>query len=189
MAIQKGHYYTYQDWLDAPHDEYARVELIDGEIYLFAAPGRRHQAVVVEISRQLSNHLRGKRCKIYTGPIAVRLEKDSVVEPDIIVVCDPNKLTKAGVEGPPDLIIEVLSPSNTRHDRFTKFMLYQRTGVPEYWIVDPEEDTLTIHRLVNDGYTTRVYGSNDTPTVAALPGFTMDLSTVLTDEDDEQEGE
>ena len=186
MAIQKGQYFTYQDWLDAPHDEYARVELIDGEIYLFAAPGRRHQAVVREMFVQLANHLRGKRCETYTGPIAVRLEKDSVVEPDIIVVCDPKKLTKTGVEGPPDLIIEVLSPSNTRHDRFTKFMLYQRTGVPEYWIVDPEEDTLTIHRLVNDGYKTSVYDNTDTATVAALPDFEMDLSTVLTDE---QEGE
>ena len=189
MAMRLRKYHTYQDWLDAPHDEYARVELIDGEIYLFAAPARRHQDIFREMFTQLSVYLRGKRCKTYSAPIAVRLEKDTVVEPDIIVVCDPKKLTKSGVEGPPDLIIEILSPSTARHDKLTKLMLYQRTGVPEYWIVDPEDNILTVHRLVAGKYDFNVYSEADTATVTALPGFTMDLSTVLTDEDDEEEGE
>ena len=184
MAMRQGIYHTYQDWLDANHDEHARVELIDGVIYLFAAPARRHQAIVGEMLVQLANHLRGKSCKVYTGPIAVRLEKDSVVEPDIIVVCDPKKLTKSGMEGTPDLIIEVLTPSNARHDKITKLNLYQRTGVAEYWIVDPSDNTLTTYNLVEGRYVVSAYDNTGIATVNALPGFEMDLSAVLTDEDE-----
>ena len=187
MAIRLGHYHTYQDWLDADHDKHARVELIDGVIYLFAAPARRHQAVVREMSGQLFIHLRGKSCKVYTGPIAVRLEKNSVVEPDIVVVCDPKKLTKSGIEGTPDLIIEILSPSNARHDKITKLNLYQRTGVAEYWIVDPSDNTLTTYNLLDGRYVVSAYDNTGTATVNALPGFEMDLSAVLTDEDEAEE--
>ena len=188
MAIQRGYYSTYQDWLEVKRrNGIVRVELINGEIYMFAAPNRRHQGVVGELLRQLSNHLRGKTCKTYTGPIAVRLEKDTVVEPDIIVVCDPNKLTKSGVEGAPDLIIEILSPSTIKHDTYVKFTLYRRNRVPEYWIIDPEENFLTVHRLAKDEYVTNVYGETDTATVSALPGFEMDLSAVLAAEEAEAE--
>jgi len=177
MAIRQGRHHTYQDWLETEHDEDTRVELIDGNIYMFASPSRRHQAVLGEIFRQLSNHLHGKHCKVYAGPIDVRLEKDTVVVPDIIVVCAPDKLTKAGVEGPPDLIIEILSPSTTRHDKLTKFNLYRRAGVAEYWIVDPEYNILTVYNLAKSEY--NVYCETDTVAVNALPGFEMNLSMVL----------
>ncbi|MCL2378419.1 MAG: Uma2 family endonuclease [Defluviitaleaceae bacterium] len=184
MAIRKAqsHYHTYEDWLKVEHDEGTRVELIDGDIYMFASPTRRHQAVLGEMFGQLYNHLRGKRCKVYAGPIDVRLENDAVVVPDIIVVCDPTKLTKAGVEGAPDLIIEILSPSTSRHDKLTKFNLYRRAGVAEYWIVDPADNTLDAHRLTTSEY--NVYGETDTVVVNALHDFEMDLSAVFADEDE-----
>ena len=185
MAMRQGHYHTYQDWLDIEYKEGVRVELIDGNIYMFATPTRRHQAISGEMSVQLSSHLRGKRCKVYAGPISVRLEKDTVVVPDIIVVCDPNKLTKAGVEGPPDLIIEILSSSTARHDKLTKFALYKRTGVAEYWIVDPTDNTISAYRLSDGDYKANVYGNTGTATVNALPGFEMDLSLVFGEDEDE----
>jgi len=161
-----------------------RVELVNGDIYMFASPSSRHQAVSMEICRLLSNYLHGKRCKVFAGPIDVRLENDTVVVPDIIVVCDPKKINNTGIEGTPDLIIEILSPSTARHDKITKLNLYRRTGVAEYWIVDPTDNTLTTHRLVGGEYIANAYDETGTVTVSALPGFEMDLSTVLTDEDE-----
>jgi len=184
MAIQKERYCTYDDWQAL--DENTRAELIDGRIYLMAAPTRRHQEISSAMFIQLANHVSGKnckKCKVYFSPFAVRLERDVVVEPDIVVVCDPQKLTKAGMNGAPDLIIEILSPSTTSHDRVTKLLLYRRAGVPEYWIVDPEENTLTVHRLIGNQYTIDVYISTETATVAALPDFEMDLSAVFTEDD------
>jgi len=184
MAIPSERHYTYEDWLDL--DENTRAELIDGTIYLMSAPTRRHQEIAFAMTMQLGNHISNKgckKCKVYFSPFAVRLERDVVVEPDIVVVCDPTKLTKAGMDGPPDLIIEILSPSTSNHDKHTKFMLYRRTRIPEYWIVDPQDNSLTVHRLTGDQYTTDVYVRADTPTITALPGFEMDLSTVLAEED------
>ena len=180
MALPRERNYTYQDWLDM--DENIRAELIDGRIFVMAAPSRRHQAVSREISRQLSNHLLGKQCKTYSAPFAVRLEDDVVVEPDIVVICDPRKLTDAGCNGAPDLIIEILSPSSTSHDKYTKFMLYLRNRVPEYWIVDPENNAITVHRLTEDGYVTTILTHTDTATINAVPELKMDLSAVFAEE-------
>ena len=184
MALRREQEYcsTYEDWLKIENDTSVRVELIDGKIYMFASPTWRHQAVLGEIYGQLYNHLRGKRCKVSLGPIDVRLEKDTVVVPDVIVICDPNKITNAGVNGAPDLIVEVLSPSTSRHDKLVKFALYQRTGVSEYWIVDPLDNTITAYRLVGNEYVASAYGETDSATVAAIPGFEMDLAQVFTED-------
>ena len=184
-ALQKEQYYTYEEWLNLNLGDNTRSELIDGEIYLLASASTRHQSIAGEIFSQLSTYLKGKRCKPFWG-LDVRLEKDTVVIPDLLVVCDSRKLTDAGCTGTPDLVIEILSPSTAKHDRFTKFLLYQRTGVPEYWIVDPADNILTIHRLSDGKYITSVYESTDIATVDALPGFEMDLSTVFMEESNEE---
>jgi len=176
--VQEG-CFTYQDWLNLEYDESVRVELIDGTIYFHASPNTRHQGLLGEIAMPIANYLKGKRCQLYIGLLAVRLEEDTVVVPDIIVVCDPKKLTEAGAEGAPDLIVEILCPSTQSHDRATKFNLYKRAGVTEYWIVDPEDNTLTIHRLEDDKYFTDVLNHKNTATVSALPGFELDLSAVF----------
>jgi len=185
MAIRQvqEHYNTYEDWQKTKHDDQSRIELVDGEIYMLASPSSRHQAISREIFGQLYMFLQGKICKLFAGPIDVRLDKDTVVVPDIIVVCDPKKITRDGIEGAPDLIVEILSPSTSRRDRITKFSLYRRTGVPEYWIVDPVENTLTVHQLDRNKYTTDAFESSHTATVAALPGFELDLSTIFDEED------
>ncbi len=140
--------YTYADLLEMDDDK--RYELIDGELYLMSSPKILHQEIVGEIYAQLHNYLKGKKCKAFVSPLDVCLsavknpkKEYNVVQPDVLVVCDENKLTKdMGIQGAPDLIIEVLSPSTRRHDTYRKFNLYQHYGVREYWIIDTEAEVI-----------------------------------------------
>lgn len=140
--------YTYADLLEMDDDK--RYELIDGELYLMSSPQILHQEIVGEIYAQLHNYLKGKKCKAFVSPLDVCLsgvknpkKEYNVVQPDVLVVCDENKLTKdMGIQGTPDLVIEVLSPSTRRHDTYRKFNLYQHYGVKEYWIIDTETEVI-----------------------------------------------
>ncbi|MDR1909868.1 MAG: Uma2 family endonuclease [Spirochaetaceae bacterium] len=148
--------YTYADAL--AWSEELRAEIIDGEIYMMAPPLRAHQEVLRNILVKLANFLEDKPCKVYPAPFGVRLfpepddSDDTLVEPDITVVCDESKLDERGCKGAPDLIIEVLSPSNPRHDLLLKFNLYLRAGVREYWVVDPETKTVIVYTLKDGRY-------------------------------------
>ncbi|WP_020395213.1 Uma2 family endonuclease [Thiolinea disciformis] len=152
-APQVNQTYTYKDYQHWPEDEH--WELIDGVAYSMTAPARIHQKIVLELGRQISNFLQGKTCEVYVAPFAVRLPKhqeaddqiDTVVEPDVSVICDLNKLDEAGCRGAPDWIIEVLSPSTTFKDMHTKRNLYEKVGVREYWIVQPTESWVMIYLL------------------------------------------
>ena len=136
--------YTYEDLLNLEDDK--RYELIDGELYLMSSPTTLHQEIVGEIYTQLRNYLKGKKCKAFVSPLDVCLsgvkkpsKEYNVVQPDIFVVCNENKITKdMGIQGEPDLVIEVLSPTSKKHDTFLKYNLYQYYGVKEYWIIDGE---------------------------------------------------
>lgn len=144
MPLPMGTRYTLADLLawDGPE----RMELHGGTPVMMAPPSRVHQELVGELFGQLREYLKDRPCKVYVAPFAVRLfqgEKDppetvdTMVEPDIAVICDPRKLDDMGCKGAPDLVVEVVSPSTARYDRFTKYNLYERAGVREYWIVDP----------------------------------------------------
>ncbi len=151
--------YTYADYLTWLDD--TRRELIDGVVrLLFPAPRRIHQKVLTNLSRDISHFLYHKKCEMYLAPFDVRLpkngEKDgrliyTVVQPDICVICDPAKLDEQGCLGAPDLIIEIVSPSNSKHDVDTKFHLYQRHGVREYWIVFPDQKIINVFILNDKG--------------------------------------
>ena len=180
--------YTFADVLAWPDDE--RAELIDGEAVLMApAPTTAHQLISGELFGQLHSYLKGKKCKVISAPFDVRLfeqdgdspeDIDTVVDPDISIVCDPSKLDEHGCKGAPDLIIEILSRSTRRHDRMTKFNLYQRAGVREYWIVDP--DSKDVQAFVLDGgrYFVKGYGTaEDKMKVDVLEDCVIDLSTVF----------
>lgn len=151
-------HHTYADYLGWP-DEY-RYELIDGEAYLMAGPDLAHQMVVLELGRQLANVLAGKACQPFVAPFDVRLPKpgqsdeqtDTVVQPDVMVVCDPAKIDRRGIRGAPDLIVEVLSPSTAGHDQVLKRQVYERAGVQEFWLVHPTDRVVTIYTLGKDGY-------------------------------------
>ena len=151
LALQQRKY-TYED-LQNFEDE-KRYELINGELYLMSSPTTLHQKIVGEIYAQLHNYLKGKKCQAFVSPLDVCLsgvknpkKEYNVVQPDILVVCDENKITKnMGIQGAPDLIIEVLSPTSKKHDTFVKYNLYQYYGVKEYWIVD--EDVGVIYQYI-----------------------------------------
>ena len=189
MPLLRGKYYTLADVLCWDYRE--RWEVIDGVPLVMAPPARIHQKISGELFGQLREYLKGKKCEVYAAPFAVRLFEengdlpervDTLVEPDISVVCDKNKLDKNGCKGAPDLVIEILSPSTVRHDRFVKLGLYQRAGVREYWIVEPETQTVQVYTLENGILQPRAfYGAGDVAKVNVLNGCFVELGKVFTE--------
>lgn len=149
--------YSYSDYLRWQFSE--RVELIKGFIKKMSpAPSRLHQTVSQNLNFKIYSFFENHTCSVYAAPFDVRLlipngKKDTtVVQPDICVICDETKLDEQGCNGAPDLIIEILSPNNSKHDIDTKFNLYQEAGVPEYWIVEPTEKMVLVYTLQNGIY-------------------------------------
>lgn len=149
--------YTYRDYLNWPADK--RLELIQGVVHdMGPAPSRRHQEISGELFYQLKAYLRGKPCEVYGAPFDVRLPQSeeenediqTVVQPDLVVVCDRSKLDDAGCLGAPDLIIEIISPSTVALDYITKLSLYEKNKVKEYWIVHPIDKTVMVFKLKED---------------------------------------
>lgn len=187
LPAKKGQY-TFADVLT--WDENERIEIINGEAFMMAPPSSVHQEIVAELTRQFGNYLEGKRCKVYPAPFGVRLferdgespeDVDTMVEPDLSIVCDRNKIDKHGCKGAPDLVVEVLSPSSLRHDRLVKLGLYQRAGVREYWIVDPEYKSVQVF-IQDGGSSLRIseeYGREDVARVNVLEGCFIDLGKVF----------
>lgn len=183
---EKAEWYSYQDYLSWPEGE--RIELIRGIPYAMSpAPRREHQRLVSTIHGQMYQSLRGGPCQIYPAPFDVKLTADTedarptVVQPDLTVVYDPGKLTEQGMTGPPDLVIEIVSPDSGFHDRSRKFDLYRDSGVREYWIVDPDERVVEIYRLEGAGSYRRVgaFGGTDTITAGITDAIVVDLAEVF----------
>lgn len=172
-------------------DDSERWELIDGVPYdMSPAPLRRHQGISTIVLSRIADFLRGKPCKVYHAPFDVRLpdfseENDNdlltVVQPDIVVVCDEKKLDDRGCRGAPDLVVEILSPSTSRKDIGVKFALYERHGVLEYWIIHPAEESLMVFTLGEDGKYGRPqgYGRGDLAVSTVLEGLELDLEEVF----------
>ena len=179
--------FTYGDILRS-HDE-VPMELIDGQVLLMAPPSTRHQWTNMDLGRQFSTFLIGKKCRAFQAPFGVRLfeekgdtpdDVDTLVEPDLTVVCDASKIDKRGCRGAPDLVVEILSPSTARRDRLTKRELYEEAGVREYWIVDPDRETVQVYVLRDGKYLPPRSYPKDTPVPSeVLPGFVADLTTVF----------
>jgi len=151
--------YTYADYLTWPDD--FRCELIEGKVYMMSpAPTLRHQDVVGEVFVQIKQQLKGKPCHPGISPLDVRLPKlarkkndeETVVQPDVLVVCDPSKLDARGVKGAPDWVIEVLSPSTASKDQILKRRIYEAAGVREYWLVHPIDRILSVYVLQDGAY-------------------------------------
>lgn len=187
MALPQEKCYTFADIQAWDEDE--RIELVYGRLVMMATPLRIHQKVSGELFSQLHEYLKGKKCEVYHAPFAVRPfeedgdfpeDVDTVVEPDISVICDPDKLDAFGCKGAPDLVIEILSPSTQRHDRVTKFNLYQRAGVREYWIVDPANPSVQSFILENGGYKANDFKiAGEQIKVNVLEDCILDLSQVF----------
>jgi Uma2 family endonuclease len=150
--------YTYADYLTWQFDE--MVELIKGKILRMSpAPLRRHQRISLILTSELYNFFKNKKCEVYEAPFDVRLIKnkengqiETVVQPDICVICDLDKLDELGCVGSPDLIVEIVSKSSKKRDYHDKFDLYEENGVLEYWIVDPDAKSVDVFVLEDEKY-------------------------------------
>jgi Uma2 family endonuclease len=187
LALRQSDHYTYADYLRWPDD--ARYELIDGKAVAMApAPNRRHQEVVLELARQIADALESSSCRPYIAPFDVRLPRageaddaiDTVVQPDISVICGKERLDERGCRGAPDWIIEVLSPATAAHDQIVKRAVYERSGVREYWLVHPTDRIVTIYLLDNGAYgKPAVYELQGTTPAVTLPQVVIDWARVL----------
>lgn len=178
---------TYADYLT--WDDGKRWEIIDGEAYCMSpAPAVDHQVVALGIASQLEVQLRGKRCQPLIAPLDVRLPRpgqddastDRVVQPDVLVLCDPDKRDARGVRGAPDLIVEVLSRSTLSHDHLRKRRLYESAGVREYWLVHPGDRSILIYTLQDGSYSKPDVRFMDEPTpVGVLEEVAIDWAPIV----------
>jgi Uma2 family endonuclease len=171
--------YTYADYYRWKFEE--RLELIKGWIYRMSAPTPRHQTVSMQLSIRIGSFLQNTSCKVFAAPFDVRLTKNNatrdedvqtVVQPDIVVICDVAKIDSRGCIGSPDLVVEILSPSNNKVEIKKKFDLYEENLIKEYWIVHPEEKTVIVYSLQNNKYIgSRLYGEDELIVTEVLQGI------------------
>ncbi len=186
MGVEKGktdHKFTYKDYSSWPEDE--RWELIDGIAYdMCAAPTSKHQEISGELYFQLKLFLKKGNCKTFSAPFDIFLpifpikdvnEINTVIQPDISVICDSSKIIDKGCLGAPDLIIEILSPSTSKKDLNEKFQLYEKHGVKEYWVVDPGNKYIQVFHLQSEG---KDSGKYDTGTLVPPANWREDKNTI-----------
>lgn len=180
--------FTYRDYVRWPEGE--RWELIDGTPYdMSPAPSTAHQRILRELAAQFSEYLRGKTCEVFFAPFDVRLpqgdEKDedvlTVVQPDLVVICEKSRIDEKGGRGAPDLIVEILSPATARKDMREKLSLYERVGVGEYWVVHPTDETVMIFKPSEKGLYGRpeVFAKGDEIRVGIFDDFVISLDAVF----------
>ena len=180
--------YTYKDYLTFEENE--RIEIIEGEIYnMSPAPSRIHHKILMEISAEIRNYIKSNKgpCEVYPAPFDVILKNDdeealdskNIVQPDISVICDRNKLTDKGCTGSPDMIVEVVSPYNPNNDCVRKLNLYDNFKVKEYWIVNPMNKNIFVYTLTDKGYEApMVYTFKDKVKVNIYDDLEIDFSTL-----------
>ncbi|MCL2880797.1 MAG: Uma2 family endonuclease [Treponema sp.] len=177
--------YTYADYEQWDLKENERYELIYGEAFAMAAPGTSHQLIQMELSRQIANYLTGKPCKVFPAPFDVRLfysedkTDDTVVQPDITIICDREKYGPEGGRGAPDFIVEILSPSNTAIEMERKFRLYREAGVREYWVIDPEHKYLHVYNFRDNVIFPQTYKSTEIAKIGIFPDLEINLEPVF----------
>jgi Uma2 family endonuclease len=179
--------YTYVDYVNFSFDD--MVELIRGKIFkMTPAPSASHQRVSRELLVHIADYLRGKQCEVFTAPFDVVLPvpgktfeaSDRVVQPDICVICDPSKIREQGCFGAPDWIIEILSPHTAKKDLQDKFSLYEESGVKEYWIVEPRNQTVEVFLLKGGRYDRiQTYVCDDMVACQNFGGLTVSLKNVF----------
>ena len=179
---RKWTYADYKEWELKPGERY---ELVDGAAYGMAAPNTEHQRISILLSAKLFNYFEGKPCQPFAAPFDVRLfyeedeSDDTVVQPDLVVVCDPEKLGKEGCRGAPDLVIEILSPSNTAIEMHRKLDLYQDAGVREYWVIDPEQKLIEVFRLNNGHFEPSILRIGGVLQSALFPDLVIPVKTIF----------
>lgn len=187
MAVTAERLYTYSDYVKFTFDE--MVEIIRGRIYKMSpAPSTDHQRVSMQLSIMLGYHLKKQSCQVFAAPFDVVLPQrqgdydgaDVVVQPDLCVVSDTDKIKPQGCFGAPDWIIEILSPHTAKKDLQDKFEVYEEAGVREYWMVDPLHRSVEVFFLVDQSYRRLgAYVASDKLVPTTLPGLVINLSEVF----------
>lgn len=183
----KNKLYSYKDYLNFPKEE--RWEIIEGVLYnMTPAPSKIHQEVLLALASIFYNHLKCSDCKVYVAPFDVRLLDEStndediktVVQPDIVVVCDQKKLDDAGCIGSPDIVVEIVSPSTASKDYIKKLELYEKHKIKEYWIVHPVDRVVMIYKIGENGLYDKpnIYDDKGKVVVTALNGTTETELTI-----------
>lgn len=181
--------YTYADYLQWKFEE--RLELFRGKIFKLSAPNTRHQDISRNILVPIALFLKKKPCKVFAAPFDVRLpvknrkkdnEVTTVVQPDICVICDETKLDSRGCCGAPDLVVEILSPGNSKKEIRMKHELYEEAGVKEYWIVNPEEENIVVFVLNEAGKFSGLdmYAGDDNIQSKAVQGLIINMNEIFT---------
>ena len=169
----------YMAWNDG-----RRYELVHGGVRAMSpAPGWQHQIISGNLEFEMKSYLRPKKlCQIVYAPVDVYLSDDTVVQPDIIIVCDPKKIQKKGCVGAPDLVVEILSPSTAKADWKDKYALYEAAGVREYWIVNPTDRLVHVFLLSEGTFRgSGVYSAEDSVKIGIFEDVVIDLSKVFDD--------
>ncbi|TAE25554.1 MAG: Uma2 family endonuclease [Cytophagales bacterium] len=182
--------YSYADYLKWTFQE--RLELIRGWIFPMSAPGRRHQQISWNMTTSFVDYFRDKPCKVYLAPFDVRLPRkptpdnariETVLQPDLCVICDLSKLDDKGCVGAPDLIVEILSPGNTKKEMKQKFDVYQESGVREYWLIQPDDRNVFQYVLNDEGIYIGLHPLTDEDELVSrvFPDFRINLEGVFAD--------
>lgn len=178
---QKASWTDYQTWGDD-----TRWEIIDGHPYAMTAPRVAHQFVCGELHAALHAHFKQRPCRLFLSPIDVRLSEHDVVQPDLIVVCGKGQVIPTHIEGPPTLVVEILSPSTQRHDRVRKLRLYAKAGVAEYWIIQPYPALAEVLALEGNSYKIAgAYTELDTLKSVVFDNLTLSLTEIFPESDGE----
>lgn len=187
LAEKASQIFHYADCLTWPDAE--RWEIIEGVPYdMTPAPASDHQLVLGEIFGNIWQYLKNRSCKVFMAPFDVRLSEDpgaddnnieTVVQPDIVVICDQGKIDKRGCHGAPDITVEILSPTTAYKDETEKLRLYEKYGVREYWIVNPAARYIMVYGLNGEGYGRPEYFTkNDRLVSHVLPDFVLELTSI-----------
>lgn len=175
-VVKKIEIHTIEDIYALPEGE--RAELIDGQIYYMAAPGRTHQRILLSLGRKIADYIDSHNdgCEVDIAPFAVFLNNDDInyVEPDISVICDQSKLDEKGCHGAPDWIVEIVSPGSRQMDYYKKLFQYRMAGVREYWIIDSEKETVMVYRFEKE--TMDQYSFEEDISVGIYEGFSIRIS-------------
>ena len=174
--------YTFQDYISWRFKE--RVELLKGYISKMSlAPNTQHQIIAGKIYQEIAWYLKGQKCQVFFAPYDVYLptnEEKTVVQPDICVICDNTKIKRQGCVGSPDLVVEILSPGNSRREMKEKYEIYEEAGVSEYWVVFPSEEVLQIYLLENAKFVPqKPYTAGDVYTSRVLEGFEIEVAQIF----------
>jgi Uma2 family endonuclease len=179
LAYQLEHKWTYADYLT--WDDGQRWEIIDGEAYnMSPAPLIRHQRISRNLASLILPFFRGKSCEVFIAPTDLVLDDMNVIQPDLLIVCDRTKITERNIQGAPDMIVEILSPSTSIRDRRLKKALYERFGVAEYLIVDPVAESVDRYLLVDGRYGgPEIFDWSEQLALNLFPDLTLNLTEVF----------